>query len=293
MIETKANIIRWLAYCDELNVYPWEYDFKQTYKLATIQDNQNGIDMLIDYKNYQFDEQGFYLNPNDPIQRQGKYADADKEAHEIYKVLWPVDSSGIIRGDVMNSFITTFNAAYKQSKSYDKAKKHQDSYYKNLKESYKNSELIIDNLEGFNRFGKLTHTLGNFIVLPHWMNTGRASFSKDYWDVTLASLKDFLEPIHAWKNFIEVYQLQVYVNKKSLTINPLWKNHLKHYGKTNAYTPQNNEEFYTFLNTVNQRIEYRGKLLTKFLLESLDLKDHHTYSLVKNLPIYYADDLYY
>lgn len=45
-------------------------------------------------------------------------------------------------------------------------------------------------IEQFNRFAKLTHTLGNFTLVPKGYNTGRVKRTKDYWDLTLLDLQE-------------------------------------------------------------------------------------------------------
>ncbi|HHJ6938319.1 TPA: hypothetical protein ACQMT0_001916, partial [Streptococcus pyogenes] len=85
--------------------------------------------------------------------------------------------------------------------------------------NYQNFEMIQKNLKGFEAFAKLTHTIGNFTVLPHWMNTGRYNFSKDYWDITMLSLQEWLTDLSpkAWKKFIDTYYLQPYVDNNYQT----------------------------------------------------------------------------
>ncbi len=291
-MENKQYIINWLNYCVELNTTPWEYDFKQSYSKQSIQ-NENGTDLMLKYKNFEMAEIGFRINSSERAYRKGSSADSDKEAAEIYKVLWPLDEAGVIRGDAMNSFYTTFDAAIRRSNNKETLFKQQDIVLKSYNASLPLDKLIENknyasyqniqmNRDAFDRFGKLTHTLGNFIVLPHWMNTGRYSFSKDYWDVTMKSFKDFLEPLDAWDKFIKTYQLEVYVNEK-LEVLPFWEDHFKYYGDNNLFAPKTTDEFESYLQAVNAKIEVRGKYLTKILLEKLNLKDHIFYDMVQDI----------
>ena len=78
--------------------------------------------------------------------------------------------------------------------------------------NYQRFDIIKPNLPAFQTFATLTHTIGNFTVLPYWINTARNNFSKDYWDITLLSLQEWLAPTtptsKAWINFVEMFYLQ-------------------------------------------------------------------------------------
>lgn len=276
MKNKKKYILDWLNYCQKLGVKPWEYDFKQSYQKESLQ-KEDGLRKILEYKNFQMNERGYKLDPEDRIYRKGEHADADKEAHLIYQLLFPLDKAGLIRGEAMNSFITTFNSAVEMSP-------HGNTNLEEILKSnrYHEYEAVLMNLELFERFGHLTHSIGNFIVLPHWMNTGRYNFSRDYWDVTLKSFKDFLMPLGAWNRFIELYLLDMYLDEKGEP-EEFWDGHLDSYGLNNLFKPNTLEDLRSFLIKVNAKIELRGKIMIKKVLELLELEDHPFYTELKDV----------
>ncbi|MFC2703191.1 MAG: hypothetical protein ACFN07_01805, partial [Abiotrophia defectiva] len=148
--------------------------------------------------------------------------------------------------------------------------------------------IINPNLPAFQTFATLTHTIGNFTVLPHWMNTGRSKLSQDYWDIFLLSLQEWLDLIsptsEPWINFIELYYLQPYVNK-DYQIEPLWKNHS--YGNPLPST----QDFPIFLKAVNERIEERGKYMIKQICDRLNRTDFNFYKEIEGMDkIRFSDE---
>ena len=200
-----TKVIEWLNYCDQNNIKPWLWDFKNCYSSELTVDN---ISNFLKYKN------GELVNPSTfCITKQvGSNADCDKEALPLYNVLgWQHSERDIIRGETLNSYITTFTQAITNDPNYKEICKkigvnlneYLNKQYPILyhNKNYQNFEMIQKNLKGFEAFAKLTHTIGNFTVLPHWMNTGRYNFSKDYWDITMLSLQEWLTDLSpkAWK----------------------------------------------------------------------------------------------
>lgn len=200
----------------------------------------------------------------------------------------------IIRGETMNSFTTTFNHALRisdnQEQVFDELKidtPRSPSKYLNVlytNSNYEKFDVIAKNISEFELFAVNTHTIGNFIVLPHWMNTGRYWFSKDYWDLTLKSMYDFLNPLGAWENFVEKYYLQVFVNEDYIPVE-LWKEHF-----SSVVKPTNNQISH-FLKNVNLRVEKRGKLLTKILCENINRTDFDFYQEIKDEKIEFSNEL--
>ena len=189
------KIIKWLNYCDSQNIKPWLWDFKNCYSddLST-----NNLYNILKYKSYELDSPTKFCVTG----KSGEDADCDKEAFYLYNILgWQNTTEDIIRGETMNSFITTFNEAIKDSSDYYTianrlGKKPRDRHipYSTLyqNQNYLKFDIIQKNIKEFELFAKLTHTIGNFTVLPHWMNTGRYKFSNDYWDITMLSLQEWL-----------------------------------------------------------------------------------------------------
>ncbi|MGX9292905.1 hypothetical protein ACSLGF_17250 [Bacillus sp. A015] len=110
-------------------------------------------------------------------------------------------------------------------------------------DNFRDFELVKNNISAFEKFAALSHSIGNFTVIPHWMNIGRYNFSQDYWDVTLQSFFYLFKSMGCWKNFIETYFLQPYVNNdEEWTVSEFWEGHFLSIGKPKRLTPQNQEE---------------------------------------------------
>lgn len=257
------NVIDWLNYCDENNIKPWLWDFKN-YSLSPFQNDS--ITAFLKYKE---------LPKNEGI-------DCDKAAFYLYNILgWQNTTEDIIRGETMNSFITTFNEAIKDSSDYYTianrlGKKPRDRHipYSTLyqNQNYLKFDIIQKNIKEFELFAILTHTIGNFTVLPSWMNTGRYYFSRDYWDITLLSLQEWLNILSpdAWTNFVETYYLQPYVNTE-YNVELFWEGHDK------KILPKK-ENYPVFLKKVNERIEERGKYIIKQICNKLNKTDFNFYT---------------
>ncbi|HFH9925631.1 TPA: hypothetical protein ACGOO8_001161 [Streptococcus suis] len=257
------NVIDWLNYCDENNIKPWLWDFKN-YSLSPFQNDS--ITAFLKYKE---------LPKNEGI-------DCDKAAFYLYNILgWQNTTEDIIRGETMNSFITTFYEAIKDSSDYYTianrlGKKPRDRHipYSTLyqNQNYLKFDIIQKNIKEFELFAILTHTIGNFTVLPSWMNTGRYYFSRDYWDITLLSLQEWLNILSpdAWTNFIETYYLQPYVNTE-YNVELFWEGHDK------KILPKK-ENYPVFLKKVNERIEERGKYMIKQICNKLNKTDFNFYT---------------
>lgn len=289
--DERGKVIKWLEYCDTKQIKPWEWDFKNCYTDSLPEDD---IAAFLQYKS------GTFTNPNSfcITQKSGSKADCDKEAIGLYQVLgWQNSAKDIIRGETMNSFLTTFNRAIRQSSNYSTLTKtlgidnRKKERYSKLCENqnYQQFKIIENNPTAFQTFAKLTHTIGNFTVLPHWMNTGRSNLSQDYWDIFLLSLQEWLHLIsptsEAWINFIELYYLQPYVNK-DYQIEPFWKNH----SYTNPILKKK-EDFPIFLNAVNERIEERGKYMIKQICDRLNRTDFNFYKEIRDMDkIRFSDE---
>lgn len=264
------KVIEWLNYCDENNIKPWLWDFKN-YSLSPFPNDS--ITACLKYKE---------LPENEGI-------DCDKAALFLYKVLgWQDNPKAITRGETINSYTTTFTQAVTKDPNYKKICKkigvNLDEYlnkqypilYHN--KNYQNFDIIQKNIKRFELFAKLTHTIGNFTVLPHWMNTGRYNFSKDYWDITMLSLQEWFAilPKGTWNSFVDTFYLQPYVNDK-YEVELFWDNH------TDSKPFPKLQHYPIFLKKVNERIEERGKFIIKQVCDKLNQKDYHFYKEIENM----------
>ena len=304
--DKRETVIKWLEYCHKKQRKPWLWDFKNCYTDSLPKDS---ITAFLKYKNGKSKDTTRNGESKGTTRfcitgKKGSRADCDKEAIGLYQVLgWQNSAKDIIRGETMNSFLTTFKCALEQSSDCDtqsdklviksgKKLPFSDLYdeKKNIKEQpYMAFDVVKNNRPAFQTFAKLTHTIGNFTVLPHWMNTGRSNLSQDYWDIFLLSLQEWLHLIsptsEAWINFIELYYLQPYVNK-DYQIEPLWKNH--------SYTTpilKEKEDFPIFLKAVNERIEERGKYMIKQICDRLNRTDFNFYKEIRDMDkIRFSDE---
>ena len=297
--DERDTVIKWLEECDRTKKEPWLWDFKNCYIDSLPEDN---ITAFLKYKDGEFKDNTSDFNITE---KAGIDADCDKEAIELYKVLgWQNSATDVIRGETMNSFLTTFNRAIWRSSNYNTLIKelginNRKDYYSIPDQpnnnnqpqvpNYQRFDIINPNLPAFQTFATLTHTIGNFTVLPHWMNTGRSKLSQDYWDIFLLSLQEWLDLIsptsEPWINFIELYYLQPYVNK-DYQIEPFWKNH----SYTNPILKKK-EDFPIFLNAVNERIEERGKYMIKQICDRLNRTDFNFYKEIRDMDkIRFSDE---
>ncbi|MBG9817839.1 hypothetical protein [Bacillus safensis] len=285
----------WFEKCEQLKIKPWEWDFKQSYIKEPISENTSPIRLMLEYKMRELKEIGMCNSTG----KTGKKADCDKEPSSIYDVVWSTDE--VIRGETMNSFITTFNhSILKSSNSVEEFEKIgiltdksiTKQYAKLISNDFNKFNLIDDRIEEFKKFATATHCIGNFTVLPHWMNSGRYLFSQDYWDVTLYSLFEFFQPLGCWKQFVERYFLQSYVNNdEEWTVSEFWEGHFESIGNYNQLKPQNEQELSEYLHKVNLRIEERGKWIIKKVCEDLELQHFNFYDELIDMQIRFSNKM--
>lgn len=104
------------------------------------------------------------------------------------------------------------------------------------------------------KFATLTHTIGNITVVPKGFNGGRNAY--DYWDWGMLYLNEFLSPFNSWKEFVNLYFLDEYVNEIFEVIE-FWNGHLKSDIETKIL-PKSRTEIEQFLIFVNSCIKHRG-----------------------------------
>ncbi|QNG05335.1 hypothetical protein FQ488_06310 [Enterococcus hirae] len=124
---------------------------------------------------------------------------------------------------------------------------------------------VYDKYPKLKDFAKLTHSIGNIIVVPKGFNTGRGA--NDYGDFALKSLKTFLDSFNAWEAYVTKFHLESFLNldeNHSEKYSPisLWTGHLD--GKASSL-PKNRKEIDDFLENVTSSIEEREKILLKIV----------------------------
>ncbi|MGX7012969.1 hypothetical protein [Vagococcus silagei] len=296
IIDTKeAWVKNWLLYCDEKNIVPWEFDFKQCYLKNDIQASDSSLMLELDYLSNHLSERNKKLHP---FAKENDKPHCDREPVYIYDLLdWNPQEIENLRGDCMNSFKTTFNRLLAVNKSpfskenevtwqevfseipkldkwYSEAKMSDiEKFYfnKHNLERLEKEKTTINLLQEIKRFSKLTHSIGNFIVLLSWMNQGRGIGNcRDYWDLTLKDLRDSWVHLEygdkMWESFVKKYYLQPFVDSNYM-VREFWHHHFEN------KVPNAIEEFEKFYFTVNLLIMERGKWITKILCEKLGLVD--------------------
>lgn len=238
--------------------------------------------------------------------------DRCKYARKIYEMLWGFDSkkSGnfqiirvgsqeILMGmDTINSFFITFkkslnNWCKEELKAvYGISKVTAKSSGVFLKNYFALKEMIINHLseeifEKLNLFAKLTHTIGNFTLVPKVLkphtknrsfNLARASKWNDYFDLSLIWFINNEEP--AWteetvEHYAQMFYLEDYIRDGSII--PYNERHKRIIdGEKNLDSrPQTIEELSTLLDCINERIVARGKAMHEQLTgKPLERKSH-------------------
>ncbi|WP_373192384.1 hypothetical protein [Enterococcus sp. RIT-PI-f] len=320
-MDSRDWIKRFLKYCDQNKINPWEFDFKQSYMTEPIKDSiyQNHFQLELAYKNYKLEQTNPLFNTTG---YKGKEGDCDKEPFPIYNFLgWQKETTDQLRGDAMNSYDSTFNrlitigrnkelAPYsgknclflETTPLFPKGKETElaslrttlitnSDILKNFpfalenKERQNNKETEVNLLEQIEIFAKLTHSIGNFTILLSWMNTGRGSgFSsvKDYFDLTLKDIHDsYLGVDDEFGKIFWREFVKKYYLQPFVTKNYIVSELWKGHFNTRTY-PQKIEDFEQFYHNVNLLIEERGKWITKQLCNKLDLKNLSFYSKLED-----------
>lgn len=159
--------------------------------------------------------------------------------------------------DTMNSFQTTYNKAIK--------------IYNNDLSAVKNNKLL-------NEFAKLTHSIGNFTLVPfHLKENDTLSFNQfrgtklgDYFDLSLKLLKENVG-FSVFKEFIDTFYLNDYVDEQ-YNIIPLFTRHKQllnqdkmNFANIEEILPQNENELNEYLNNVISKIKNRGIKMAEML----------------------------
>lgn len=152
---------------------------------------------------------------------------------ELYKVIWGccTEKSEAVRGDTINSFWTTFKVAmqiYDTNYHIYKVSVGKKPFSVQFEEILNDLKNIYDKLDQnmqieLEKLARLTHSIGNFIPMIRGYNTGRYPHTKDYFDLTLDTLKVFLSE-NGFKDVVERYQLDDYV-KNSYDVKRLFEGH--------------------------------------------------------------------
>lgn len=317
----KTLVINWLIKCNEQNILPWEYDFKQEVfiqKSWSPSFNENPVKRILEKYS------DFYGNPSceteDSMLMQA-----------VYHILWGTYSKNVIGeekgdcdADVMNSFWVIFkyfvynecsdffeyevNETKHTIKPNKKLFNHRDqenidllNYYKQFcaKDGDSWALLIFKNYEksffdklrkndNIQEFAKLTHTIGNFTLVPKGFNAGKHGING-------TNIKH--NDIHCtWSQALHKLKEVDWENKKYLDCDS-WEKYFKKfymnvYESPYSYAKAKDSKQDDFLKKINKAIKLRGMFMTKRLCEELklehfsfynDLKDNKELKLFDNL----------
>lgn len=317
--QCKRWVEQWLKWCEDKEIKPWLFDFKTFYlKEEDLKDESDPFLVWLQYKHDFLNK----VQPNECVNNinsgtpdLGKEEDPDKLVFPIYDVLgWQKDQKDGIRGDSMNSFQTTLTELFKTNDDINDDSfrgKKKDCWYNmiskipNVSDFFKNIaknndiSIVYDNFEGLidffdeiKMFSALTHSVGNFIVLPSWVNTGRGSYLsnvKDYWDLTLKDIRDLFMLLkngnELWKEYIDTFYLQPYVYKDTYKVAELWDGHFN-----KSVLPSEKSDFQQFYHNVNLLICERGKYMVKELCDKVHYSAPSEWNL-DNISLDFFDEI--
>ena len=258
---------------------------------------------LLDFATYDFKNEDFseeIRNENNPLAKFSMYHnsksnfDCDSSngtcdlANEVYEVLWGFNYKlGVtmplnlrrkfenwdrMGADTMNSFATTYINALHKIYNGDEDKLH-------------GNELIQD-------FASLTHSVGNFTLVPfHLAPDDEKSFNQyrgykpqeeasgkyfvyDYFDLSLKLIKENLdEPV--FRNYINTFFLNDYVDS-NYNVKPLFKGHEQFLKmeklpleNPNLFHPKTEAELNEFLQNVLNNIMLRAERMISVIRDNL------------------------
>lgn len=303
------SVPEWLIYCEKNQIDPWSYDFKQSYlqdEISHSKYKKSPLKLILAYKSGLLKDNNNNYNFS---HKAGTNADCDKEVLPIYNILrWQNDPSDQIRGETLNTFNTTFNSLLSINRSpfnYENintwkqilglTNKSDIPKLNYLLKRWVSNENINQEIQKFpfyrkskdaniflldeiKKFASLTHTIGNFSVIPTWMNQGKGVGNiRDYLDLTLRDSRNLILEIDEisgkefWKKFVNKYYLQPFLHP-DYSVAELWDGHFD-----SSVMPQSIIDFNQFYHNVNVLIEERGKWITKELYDNLELNESSYY----------------
>jgi len=173
--------------------------------------------------------------------------------------------------DTMNSFKTTYDQAIiieatKQKINLDQYKTQYGYNRMVLIKDYPSVLRVINGNTHLQRYALLTHTIGNFTLIPNkirfadgkWASfQSRGILLKDYWDLSLDALQNFLNGSlskvadNSFERYVDTFYLNDYIEHG--TVKQLFTRQEGH------ILPQTEDELNEFLQNVNHLIILRGK----------------------------------
>jgi hypothetical protein len=200
---------------------------------------------------------------------------------EIIKQLEKHDKTGIAKleyeRDTINSFKTTYNQALAiaiEGASESNPKLNPKDYIKygwvdipKLDREHQQIREKVDSNKELQDFAILTHTIGNFTILPNpdkdtykrGFNVGRNAKTKDYWDLSLELLRSALHNDELFKCYCNEFFLTPYYLDNKGNVVQLFNR------EGNALLPQTESDLNEYLRNVNKKILERGEQMVASL----------------------------
>lgn len=272
---------------------PVEYDFKyqigqviphltkpSAIKVSNfVLNEENNIKRLLFYKMLKFCGSRFDCDGSAIKGTNEKYF--CKLSREIYRKFWDFNDDinknrtiknnyGLVSGfdiefgpDTLNSFIT----------------------------SYENN---TSNNVTFKNFAVLTHTIGNFTLVPRMedkfekgFNSYRGLHYGDYWDISLQHLlsKGFKNDETKFREYIDTFFIWDYVDEK---YNPLslFMNHSDFTKRTSCKSDIKRDNYQNFLDNVEYAIKRRGKFMVYMLCNIEEYNDFKSKTSLEKVKKY-------
>lgn len=250
------------------------YDFKHERGIYKSVDN---IELWLEYRNdgskWDCDGSG----------RNSKYT--CKLTRDIYKVLWGWDSEKEswfkntakfnnlqMSPDTMNSYFNILTQTIEVvdpigKREYFKCIKNK-KHWSNLDTSKEGFLHLVAKVREHKEIGpllveyaRLTHTIGNFVLVPKCFNAGRVNKTSDYWDVSLRLLqldKNWLKG-ESFKEYVNTFFLWDYVDE-NYEVKSFFAGHCFENIK-----PNTTEECVELLQTIMNAIVRRGYFMVAML----------------------------
>lgn len=225
-----------------LNAQKYDYnEIKFCYEYIMIEDGFN--DKKLFFKDFDFNIlENFFSNEFNYNKTLKNYIHAYIKAKDTKrndtllqeKFLWLAQNSNTIR------YLIRY-AVMKRINSYSK---------------YSENQFIKE----FDKFARLTHNIGNFILFPKGYNIARTKFTDDYVDLTLINLQEVLG-VNGLKGFVKDRHLEMYLKDNKPIL--FWEGH-----SFKSTKPKSFDDVYNFLTKVNRLIEERERLI----LDRIELK---------------------
>lgn len=233
----------------------YHYDFKNESPKEEVKHEKNPVKKFLKYK----------------ISGSSFDCDRSELARNLYNKIWRLSDAQLANydSDTMNSFYRIYRLlllAYdmEQGNLYWKSSgiSNYKLRYEWLLDEYDYYKEINEH-EEVQKFAELTHSIGNFTLVPKGFNTKRNKLFDDYWDITLEYfLKEFgkdafLKQCQKFKYtaaYLDNNRIQMY-----------WEGHTMN----NTKLPSNFStiQILEVIKKINRAIEIRGKEMLQELIE--------------------------